>query len=175
MKHIVAHIKGTQADAMTALEKRGIGFAILRVLTGGVSVAVPMLDESKVVAWFCEPPLYISDDVREYAVGTCLHYSYDETITRVPDADVSAVSITDTPHANTASGYGRKLPTQYRLRIGSRWHRVYAVCFSNSGSLYVIRHGVECYLEIATEHRMEIERDRLASATRFMADRAMTL
>ena len=45
----------------------------------------------------------------------------------------------------TASGYGKKLPTQYMVNLGNKWHRVYCVCFSNSGSIYIISKG-ERYL-----------------------------
>lgn len=40
----------------------------------------------------------------------------------------------------TASGYGSKLTTEYMVRItGSiRWHRVYAICWSNVASFYVV-------------------------------------
>lgn len=43
------------------------------------------------------------------------------------------------------SGYGRKISTDYMIRFRDdprkRLHRVYCVCYSNSGSLYVIRGG----------------------------------
>lgn len=34
-------------------------------------------------------------------------------------------------------GYGKKIPTDYAIRIGSRWHRVYVCCFSNAGTAYI--------------------------------------
>lgn len=34
-------------------------------------------------------------------------------------------------------GYGRKIPTDYAIRLGSRWYRVYVCCFSNSGTAYI--------------------------------------
>lgn len=34
-------------------------------------------------------------------------------------------------------GYGRKIPTDYAIRLGKRWHRVYVCCFSNSGTAYI--------------------------------------
>jgi hypothetical protein len=36
-----------------------------------------------------------------------------------------------------ASGYGRRIPTDYAIRLGSRWHRVYVCCFSNAGTAYI--------------------------------------
>lgn len=41
----------------------------------------------------------------------------------------------------TASGYGAKIPSEHMVRIGQRWHRVYVMCYGNSGSAYIIRNG----------------------------------
>jgi hypothetical protein len=36
------------------------------------------------------------------------------------------------------SGYGSKIPTQYMIKtIDNREHRVYCICYSNNGSLYI--------------------------------------
>ncbi len=40
----------------------------------------------------------------------------------------------------TASGYGRKIPTTYMIRLNNRWQRVYCCIFSNVGSLYIASH-----------------------------------
>ena len=55
---------------------------------------------------------------------------------------------TKTPPNRSRTGYGRKLPTSWMLRLtGSHvWHRVYVVCFSNSGSAYILSKGKELYL-----------------------------
>lgn len=37
----------------------------------------------------------------------------------------------------TASGYGRKIPTRYMVRLHGKWRRVYACQISNAGTLYV--------------------------------------
>ena len=37
----------------------------------------------------------------------------------------------------TASGYGERIPTQYMIRVGSKWRRVYCRIFSNVGTLYI--------------------------------------
>ncbi len=34
-------------------------------------------------------------------------------------------------------GYGRKIPTDFAIRLGSRWHRVYVCCFSNAATAYI--------------------------------------
>lgn len=42
----------------------------------------------------------------------------------------------------TASGYGAKLPTSHMLRINNRWRRVYAICYSNTSTLYIRLNGM---------------------------------
>ena len=37
----------------------------------------------------------------------------------------------------TASGYGKRIPTEYVVRLNNRWRRVYCCVFSNSGTCYV--------------------------------------
>lgn len=45
---------------------------------------------------------------------------------------------TDTPWSGrTATGYGRRLPTPYQVRVSGRWRRVKAVCYGNASTLYI--------------------------------------
>jgi hypothetical protein len=37
----------------------------------------------------------------------------------------------------TPSGYGRRIPTRYKVQVGGRWRRVYCCIFSNSGTCYI--------------------------------------
>ena len=37
----------------------------------------------------------------------------------------------------TATGYGRKIPTEYMVKHENRWKRVYNCIYSNSGVLYI--------------------------------------
>lgn len=37
----------------------------------------------------------------------------------------------------TASGYGARIPTEYMIKVDNRWRRVYAICYSNSATLYI--------------------------------------
>lgn len=37
----------------------------------------------------------------------------------------------------TASGYGHRIPTQYKVKWLGRWRRVYCRIFSNSGTCYI--------------------------------------
>ena len=48
----------------------------------------------------------------------------------------------------TATGYGRKLTTEYMLHLPDqkRAYRVYAVFFSNVASFYIVRDGRTLYL-----------------------------
>ena len=48
----------------------------------------------------------------------------------------------------TASGFGSKLTTRYMFKHGNRLKRVYCVCFSNSGSFYIIEKGKKVYLNV---------------------------
>ena len=41
----------------------------------------------------------------------------------------------------TSSGFGRKIPTRYMVKISGRWCRVYCCIFSNSGTCYVMSKG----------------------------------
>lgn len=38
----------------------------------------------------------------------------------------------------TASGYGKKIPTRYKLRYNNRLHRIYGCCFSNVATTYIV-------------------------------------
>tara|TARA_R110000824_G_scaffold198352_1_gene382343 strand:+ start:265 stop:507 length:243 start_codon:yes stop_codon:yes gene_type:complete len=46
----------------------------------------------------------------------------------------------------TASGYGSKLTTPYKVEHNGRLYRVYCVCWSNSGTLYILTKGQPLYL-----------------------------
>ena len=41
----------------------------------------------------------------------------------------------------TRSGYGRKIPTSYKVKHENRWYRVYCCIFSNSGTCYIVSKG----------------------------------
>lgn len=45
-----------------------------------------------------------------------------------------------------ASGYGRKIPTRWTVKIEGRFRRVYCINYGNSGSLYVVHKGERKYL-----------------------------
>lgn len=58
----------------------------------------------------------------------------------------------------TASGYGNKLPTEYAVIFNNRLHRVYAICYSNVASFYVISQKKKYFVN---EHKLEEVRDSL--------------
>lgn len=41
------------------------------------------------------------------------------------------------PRCYSVSGYGNRLPTSHCVRIGKRWHRVYAIRYSNVSIFYI--------------------------------------
>jgi len=45
----------------------------------------------------------------------------------------------------TQSGYGSKIPSEFKTKIGNRWYRIYYMIYSNSGTPYIISKG-ETYI-----------------------------
>lgn len=41
----------------------------------------------------------------------------------------------------TASGYGSKIPTRWKVKFGGVWRRVYCRIYSNVGTCYVLING----------------------------------
>src|SRR5574344_2137166 len=66
-------------------------------------------------------------------------------------SDIKAVYRTrKIPRHYSATGYGRKIPTQYLIQtIDNRIHRVYCICYSNSGSLWINYQGKKPMVETA--------------------------
>jgi hypothetical protein len=51
------------------------------------------------------------------------------------------------PPNRSRSGYGSKIPSSWELCLDDkRWRRVYVVCWSNSGSAYVLVNGKRLFL-----------------------------
>jgi hypothetical protein len=63
----------------------------------------------------------------------------------------------------TATGYGSKLTTEYMLHLpdSSHSYRVYAICWSNVASFYILRRGQRLFL-----HDAELEEERDAARYR---------
>jgi hypothetical protein len=61
--------------------------------------------------------------------------------------DSFSVFYTETyPRNRRADGYGDKIPTDKMVRFGKRNYRVYAICWSNCASHYVIIGGERYFL-----------------------------
>ena len=48
----------------------------------------------------------------------------------------------------TATGYGKKLKTEYKIRHNGRLYRVYCHIFSNCGTLYIISRNMKLTVNI---------------------------
>lgn len=75
--------------------------------------------------------------------------------TWMDDSLITDVKITTAPFNRSVTGYGGKIPTRYMLQISKRWHRVYVMQYSNSGTAWVSYKGQVCILESNTEYRIE--------------------
>lgn len=51
----------------------------------------------------------------------------------------------------TATGYGSKIPTEYKIRIDKKLYRVYCRIYSNLGSLYIIKNKQKIIVDIGIE------------------------
>ena len=67
-------------------------------------------------------------------------------LTYLDPRNVRATRSSAAPVNRNASGYGSKIPSTWELRIGSRWHRVYVIQWSNAGSAYVVQRGERLFL-----------------------------
>ena len=67
---------------------------------------------------------------------------------------------TEAPRNRSATGYGRKIPTDYMVKLDrgprSRWQRVYAICYSNVASHYVTAGAAgERFLDVYSFERID--------------------
>ena len=50
-------------------------------------------------------------------------------------------------YGRTQMGYGDKIPTAYWVHYGNTKRRVYAICFSNASTLYIIQAGKRTFVQ----------------------------
>lgn len=83
-----------------------------------------------------------------YDVNIWLQLIHDkDSINYIPDLFIIKTIETDKPLTNNVSGYGSKLPTSKMIKCADGYtRRVYARCYSNAASLYIIVQGKEFYL-----------------------------
>lgn len=71
---------------------------------------------------------------------------------------VTGVKVTppeQTPRNSRRDGYGNRIPLGIMLQLdGKRWHRVYMVCWSNSGTCYVRTKAGNQWLISGWEHSL---------------------
>jgi hypothetical protein len=80
----------------------------------------------------------------------------DRMVIYTDPALVTGTRQTGVPNGRrSVSGYGGKIPTCHMLRYAGRWRRVYVMCYSNSGTAYVIVSGAVHVLDIGTEYMLE--------------------
>lgn len=48
----------------------------------------------------------------------------------------------------TATGYGSKLTTEYKVKFLGRWYRVYATCHSNAASYWIVARGEKYFFNM---------------------------
>ena len=71
----------------------------------------------------------------------------EDAIYYLPDLFFHRIETTELPNNNSVTGYGSKIPTQYLLHCSDNYkRRVYARCYSNVSSLYIVVQGKEFYL-----------------------------
>lgn len=101
------------------------------------------LDDSFVTAVFAG-----DEQADEYHCQAC--YTEDHPpLTYLDPARITATRNTPAPCSGTTrTGYGPKLATTWMLLLdGKRWHRVYVMQWSNSGTAYVRIKGVQHILQ----------------------------
>ncbi len=61
------------------------------------------------------------------------------SVTYIDEKHIIAKRQTRAPLNRSRTGYGSKLPTSWMLQLqDKRWRRVYVICYSNSGSSYIL-------------------------------------
>lgn len=49
----------------------------------------------------------------------------------------------------SASGYGKRIPSEWLVKFNGKWRRVYVICYSNSGTAYIGRHGTDSFMIVS--------------------------
>ena len=69
---------------------------------------------------------------------------------------------TDAPFSRSATGYGNRIPTDWKIKLdNNRWYRVYAICYSNSASVYIRpKYAGRIFLDVHCHERIDAIMDR---------------
>lgn len=77
--------------------------------------------------------------------------------------DSLEVIVTKQPRNRSVTGYGGKIPTRYMVVDGKVKRRVYAGCYSNVASYYVLIRGKRVYVKDSV---LEVAKELLISVIR---------
>jgi hypothetical protein len=70
----------------------------------------------------------------------CYNYDVQSSLVRIDK---------EAPYNPYRTGYGSAIPTRYRVRTqGKRWHRVYCMCYGNSGTCYIRENNQLVFVDI---------------------------
>lgn len=105
---------------------------------------------------------------------------FDTKAARFNDTDIVDAKTTKQPQQRlTVDGYTKRggSPTDIVVKIkgyGNRWRRVYVVCFSNSGSLFVKVDGIDYYINLERHdiEQFEAKRPKLKPGYAYESSRA---
>jgi hypothetical protein len=82
---------------------------------------------------------FTETDVRPWANGKSLHADESELMDAPLAQHIRGLS-------QSASGYGAKLVTRYKICFERRTYRVYATCYSNSASHWFVVRGTKIFI-----------------------------
>ena len=62
-------------------------------------------------------------------------------------------------HGQSVEGYGRKISTDRMVKINSRFYRVYATCFSNVASYWIMKKGQKLFF--LYDSSLEVKKEKI--------------
>jgi hypothetical protein len=72
------------------------------------------------------------------------------------ESDILDAQRGDPPPYYSATGYGRKIPTQWRVQLTDKiWRRVYVCQYSNAGTAYVLKAKEWLVVDCAAEDKIK--------------------
>ena len=77
-----------------------------------------------------------------------VNYTDNELVT-----DIARTALPNT-RIHSATGYGSMLATPHMIKYAGRWHRVYAMIYGNSGSIYIKTKTEDLFIDSKTEWKM---------------------
>lgn len=83
--------------------------------------------------------MIMQNTMQAYIHGSTYNTNGDVSCCFTVDVDVKIKPMLHHVHnlSYTASGYGKRIPTQYMVKFNGKWRRVYCKIYSNNGTLYI--------------------------------------